>query len=82
MHPRLSLGLLTGFLLATMAFSQPTESDEQEIRRVLETSYVKGVFVDRNEELVRAGFHTDFMMPVVLEEPVGPVLDPLISGVS
>lgn len=43
----------------------PSDSpDEAAIREVVETAYIKGFHIIRDEAAVRAGFHPDFVMTV------------------
>lgn len=35
---------------------------------MIETAYVNGVFVARDETAVRAGFHPDFVLSVLLDD--------------
>ena len=62
-----SLALAATLLVAPFASAQSRDADQQAIQELLESSYVKGVFVDRDESLVRAGFHAEFVMPIILD---------------
>jgi hypothetical protein len=51
-------------ILPVPALAQDAATDESAIRQVIESAYVNGVFVTRDEAAVRAGFHPDFVMAV------------------
>ena len=54
-----------GFLLYSPAqFAQQTD-DAAEIKEMLVESYVYGIYVNRDEDAVRSGFHPDFVMHVL-----------------
>jgi hypothetical protein len=74
--PRLLL-LLGGILLAPLAsaHAQDPAAGEPAIRQVVEDAYVTAVFVTRDEQAVREGFHPDFQLSVYEEDRI--VLVPL-----
>jgi len=41
------------------------ESETKAIKQVLVDAYIRGIFIDRNIELVKSGFHPDFSMHVL-----------------
>lgn len=47
------------------------EIEENAIKEVLNSSYVQAVFVEFNEEAIRAGFHEDFQFHVPMRTPSG-----------
>jgi hypothetical protein len=60
---------------ATQASAQGASRDEEAIQEVLETAYVQGLHILRDEEVVRQGFHPDFIMTV--HDGDGVILVPL-----
>ncbi len=46
------------------------ESETKAIKQVLADAYIRGIFVDRNIELVRSGFHPDFSMHVLDDKQI------------
>ena len=57
-------------LLPASLLAQPHQArhaDEAAIQEVLVTAYVEGVFIHRDAEAVRKGFHPDFLMHVYHE---------------
>jgi hypothetical protein len=48
----------------SVASAQTPDHDARAIREVIENAYVDGVFIDRNEAAVRAGFHPAFVLSV------------------
>ena len=69
MRVRISITILTWaalFVLASAleASAQVASPDEAAIQEILETSYVQGLHVLRDEAAVRNGFHSHFMMSV------------------
>ncbi len=67
MKPSLCLLTVLALLAATPTIADGTDADAAAVRQVIESAYVRGVFVDRDPDMVRAGFHPDFVMPVVVE---------------
>lgn len=68
--PLVYLLLAGAALAATPLIAEENEADVAAVRQVIETAYVRGVFVDRDPDMVRAGFHPEFVMPLVLEGEV------------
>ena len=54
--------ILTGLLLAVFAAAQDTESDKEAIKKIIQSAYIKGVFVDRDADAMAKGFHSEFSM--------------------
>ena len=46
------------------------ESETKAIKQVLVDAYIRGIFVERNIELVRSGFHPDFSMHVLDDKQI------------
>jgi len=65
MRPALALLVFGATLSAPPAFAQ---DDDAAIREVIETAYVDAVFVARDEAAVRAGFHPDFVLAVLMDD--------------
>lgn len=77
---RVRITILAGaalFVLAPAfeALAQDASPNEAAIQEVLETAYVQGLHVLRDEAAVRNGFHPDFMMSV--NDGEGVILVPL-----
>jgi hypothetical protein len=80
MRVRISITILAGaalFVLASAleASAQDASRDEAAIQDVLETAYVQGLHVLRDEAVIRNGFHPDFIMSV--NDGDGVILVPL-----
>lgn len=54
-----------GFLLYIPASFAQQANDVADIKTLLIDSYVDGIYVNRDEDAVRSGFHPDFVMHVV-----------------
>lgn len=59
----LTLALTVPSLAPTPASAQQ-DDDARLVREVVESAYVRGVWIDRDPAAVRAGFHPDFVMSV------------------
>jgi hypothetical protein len=56
--------LISCTVCLSVASAQTPDHDARAIREVIENAYVAGVFIDRNESAVRAGFHPAFVLSV------------------
>ncbi len=65
----LMLLLMTAALLADSG----RETDEDEIRTVIEMAYVNGVHIEKDQEAIRRGFHPNFSMKVNRNDQVSVV---------
>ena len=68
MKVRIYIFVLFVLLGLTLAYAQKATDKSFEtkaIKQVLVDAYIRGIFVDRNIELVRSGFHPDFSMHVL-----------------
>lgn len=63
-------GLLLVALLPSSTRGQHADSAAADIRRVIQESYVEGVFIDRDPSVVRRGFHPQFVMSVLDDDSV------------
>lgn len=80
MRVRIAITILAGAALFVLAFAleasaQDASRDEAAIKEVLETAYVEGLHVLRDEAAIRNGFHPDFIMSV--NDGEGVILVPL-----
>ena len=48
----------------SLAVAQDTSGAAADIQKVIQEAYIEGVFIDRNPEAVRSGFHPQFVMSV------------------
>ena len=67
---QLLFAFLLFLLLPVSLLAQPHQThhaDEAAIKEVLVAAYVEGVFIHRDAEAVREGFHPDFLMHVYHE---------------
>ncbi len=67
---KLRIALFITLILSNCCFCLAQESiveneETAAIKEVLSKAYVKGIFVDRDIELVRSGFHPEFTMHVL-----------------
>jgi hypothetical protein len=54
-----------GFLVCTAATAAGGKNDIGAIEDLLVSAYVEGIYVNRDEQAVRKGFHPDFVMHVL-----------------
>ncbi len=64
---RFLLGMAMALWVAAPA-TAGTAEDEAAIRKLFETSYIKGMFMNKDAEAIRAGFAKEFAMIVLLED--------------
>ena len=58
------LGFLVIFAGSLLAVPNDIEKEQEAIKQVIETAYVKGIHIDRDPAAIRGGFHPDFTMLV------------------
>jgi len=58
---------VTGLLLFAHAPFAQHADDSADIKELLVESYVQGIYVNRDEDSVRKGFHPDFLMHVLAD---------------
>jgi len=57
--------------LVSLPLAIPAHASEEEaIRATVETAYVRGIHIERDPELIRGGFHEDFVMFVKTDEGI------------
>ncbi|NND70561.1 MAG: hypothetical protein HKN43_03180 [Rhodothermales bacterium] len=67
---RTALYLILTFVVTLPIVTQHQRTDPDEIETVVQESYIEGVFVNRNEEVVRSGFHPSFVMAVYVNDEI------------
>ena len=62
--------LLMGLAAPSVVVGQmtPSADDEREIRRVVMEAYVQGMHGNGDRDVIRAGFHPDFVMKVLRDD--------------
>jgi len=61
-------------LISSISMAVAQTSNREKIEKVLLNSYVNAVFVEFDEQAIRAGFHTDFLFHFPVMTPNGRVL--------
>lgn len=57
--------LVLSILLSSPATLAQQRDDASQVRQLLVDSYVNGIYVNRDEQVVRDGFHSDFVLHVL-----------------